>query len=355
MPRTRSPNPGPAGPRAADRTKHTLKSLAAALGVSRTTVSNAYNRPDNLSKELRERILTAARELGYFGPDPRARALRSRELREVGVVFHHDLGYALSDPASVSFLLGVCKELDARRLTLQVIPKMGRRLMLAAAFQTTADVLIVHAEIGREFFPELAAAQKPVVLVDSAMPGLASVRVDDRRGAFLAMQHALAREPDVVVVLCFLITEAERARVLRFKDPPPSGYIGSERVAGYAQAARAAGMAMDRIVWLEVDDQYPDSAFDRMVDIRDQLPKGSRIAIVAMSDRMALAAQRQVKSWRKHQIVSIVGFDDIAAAADAGLTTVRQDHFLKGELCVKVVLDGITPALMPVQLVVRDT
>src|SRR5882757_4373713 len=39
----------------------TLASLAAELGVSRTTVSNAYNRPDQLSVQLRTRVLETAR------------------------------------------------------------------------------------------------------------------------------------------------------------------------------------------------------------------------------------------------------------------------------------------------------
>ena len=55
----------------------TLQTLADALGVSRTTVSNAYNRPDQLAPELRAAILEKAAELGYAGPDPAARRLRS--------------------------------------------------------------------------------------------------------------------------------------------------------------------------------------------------------------------------------------------------------------------------------------
>ena len=39
------------------------------------TVSNAFSRPDQLSAELRERVLATAGELGYVGPDPAARAL----------------------------------------------------------------------------------------------------------------------------------------------------------------------------------------------------------------------------------------------------------------------------------------
>src|SRR5919206_264833 len=67
----------------------TLTTVASAVGVSPTTVSNAYNRPHKLSAALRERILEAARDaaehllrLGHralavvsppFGPSRRAR------------------------------------------------------------------------------------------------------------------------------------------------------------------------------------------------------------------------------------------------------------------------------------------
>ena len=65
----------------------TLQTLADALGVSRTTVSNAYNRPDQLAPELRAAILEKAAELGYAGPDPAARRLRSGKRRAVASIW----------------------------------------------------------------------------------------------------------------------------------------------------------------------------------------------------------------------------------------------------------------------------
>ena len=50
----------------------TLQTIADQVGVSRMTVSNAFSRPDQLSSDLRERILEAADKLGYVGPDPAA-------------------------------------------------------------------------------------------------------------------------------------------------------------------------------------------------------------------------------------------------------------------------------------------
>ena len=78
----------------------TLASLAAELGVSRTTVSNAYNRPDQLSAPLRARVLEAARRLGYPGPDPVARSLRTRRAGAVGLLLTEALSYAFRDPAA---------------------------------------------------------------------------------------------------------------------------------------------------------------------------------------------------------------------------------------------------------------
>ena len=53
--------------------KVTLQTIADRVGVSRMTVSNAFSRPDQLSAELRDKIMAAADELGYVGPDPAAR------------------------------------------------------------------------------------------------------------------------------------------------------------------------------------------------------------------------------------------------------------------------------------------
>jgi DNA-binding LacI/PurR family transcriptional regulator len=48
----------------------TLATLAERLGVSRTTVSNAYNRPDQLSPKLRSECSTRRKSWGSHGPNP---------------------------------------------------------------------------------------------------------------------------------------------------------------------------------------------------------------------------------------------------------------------------------------------
>src|SRR5688500_3678140 len=68
------PRVAPGGPRAR---KTTLRDVAAAAEVSIGTASNAFNRPELLSPAMRERVLAEAGRLGYSGPDPVARRLRT--------------------------------------------------------------------------------------------------------------------------------------------------------------------------------------------------------------------------------------------------------------------------------------
>ena len=75
----------------------TARDVAAELGVSAKTVSNAYSRPDQLSVELRERILATAARLGYPGPHPVAAGLRRGRVGAIGVAYANRLSYAFDD------------------------------------------------------------------------------------------------------------------------------------------------------------------------------------------------------------------------------------------------------------------
>ncbi|MDO9418645.1 hypothetical protein [Pararhizobium sp.] len=63
----------------------------------RAGVSNAFNRPEKLSPEVRENILAVAKRMNYSEPHPAAKSLRSAGA--FGLVIHDELRYALDDPA----------------------------------------------------------------------------------------------------------------------------------------------------------------------------------------------------------------------------------------------------------------
>src|SRR5829696_5900452 len=99
----------------------TLLTVARAVGVSPMTVSNAYNRPHKLTPALRERILEAARELGYPGPNPAARSLRRGRAGSVGLLFGEALAYVFQDPGAVEFLRGLAEGTAKHNTVLQLI------------------------------------------------------------------------------------------------------------------------------------------------------------------------------------------------------------------------------------------
>ena len=100
----------------------TVKTLAAAVGVSPSTVSNAYNRPDQLSAVLRQRILAKADELGYAGPDAAGRTLRVGRADAVGVLLSERLSYAFSDPYVIELLTGLSEVAERRAISIVLMP-----------------------------------------------------------------------------------------------------------------------------------------------------------------------------------------------------------------------------------------
>ena len=115
----------------------TLATVAEALGVSTMTVSNAYNRPEKLSAELRERVLAKAEELGYAGPDAVARSLRRGKTGVLGVVLGEALVYAFEDPATVEFFRG----LAGAGIPLHLVPATGGEGDSALVFDAAVDAL----------------------------------------------------------------------------------------------------------------------------------------------------------------------------------------------------------------------
>ena len=104
------------------KARGTLVDIARLVGVSSATVSNAFNRPDQLSSQLREKILTTARSLNYSGPNPAARMLRTGFSGTIAVVYPYPLRRPFEDAAAASFLCGVadaCAEKGLALLLLQ--------------------------------------------------------------------------------------------------------------------------------------------------------------------------------------------------------------------------------------------
>ena len=149
-------------------TAPTLADVAREVGVSRTTVSNAYNRPDQLSPALRARILDAAARLGYPGPDPLARSLRRGRTGTIGLVVDQPLSYLFTDPAIGDFLIGLTMVLDEAEASLALLPRIhaddaGATVLANAAVDGFVSVCDA---INAERVQALMVRHLPFVVVD---------------------------------------------------------------------------------------------------------------------------------------------------------------------------------------------
>jgi DNA-binding LacI/PurR family transcriptional regulator len=332
----------------------TLATIAAAVGVSRMTVSNAYNRPDQLSPELRERILATARELDYPGPDPVARTLSRGRTGTVGMIFDLPLPLAFTDPAAILFLEGVATECEARELGLTLVPRLesGVRLVQGAL----VDGFILYCTMEDDV--RLAAVRErrvPYVRVDYApREDTLDVGIDDFGGARAIAEHLLALgHRRFGVVLPYegggkTAPEAERRATHN---------VVAARLAGWGAALRAAGIDWDAVP-VAFAKEMDRAAGRRGVGVLlDRAPRPT--AVLAFSDLLALdvfdaAARRGIPVPAG---ISIAGFDDIPAAARSSppLTTVRQPHSEKGAQAVRLLRDATEPetVVLPTELVVR--
>ena len=171
----------------------TLASLAAELGVSRTTVSNAYNRPDQLSPELRKRVLDTARRLGYPGPDPVARSLRTRKAGAVGLLLTENLSYAFRDPAAIQFLEGLALACEDAGHGLLLIPASPEREDVASVHRAGVDGFVVYSVPDDD--PHLAAVlERPVPVVICDQPRIDQldwVGPDDEGAVRVLAEHLI--------------------------------------------------------------------------------------------------------------------------------------------------------------------
>ena len=350
------------------RPRVTFKEIAKELGVAVSTVSNAYNRPDQLSPALREKVLETARKLGYSGPDPMARSLRRRRAGAIGVVYGDELSYAFTDPVHALMLQGVATAIRNEHLGLLLISGWSEKPEETCAVRDAAvDGFLIHTLNNSD--PLLAAILErtlPSVYVDRpGTDGLPSVVVEDEGGAKEAARHLLELGHRNLGVLALPLSLGVRDGIISPEEQAESEYWAvRQRLKGYRSAAQEFGIAWEKnvTVYQSVENRPQDGQVAAGV-LLSQTPRPT--AILAMSDQLALGVLEYATEHgiRVPEELSVVGFDDapLAARLRPGLTTVHQDHLEKGKLAGQTLLALIkgeeypSSVTLPTHLVVRAT
>lgn len=341
--------------------KVTLLTIARELGVSRTTVSNAYSRPDQLSPELRDRILSTAERLGYRGPNVTARMLRTGRTGAIGLVFTEDLHFVFSDPNTRLFIEGVVDATSAQNvaLTLLPVPKDGPIGTSAVPTAPVDGYLLFSVADGHPVVDELITSERPVVIVDEPEVRDGSfVGIDDRAGARLVGQHLAELGHRRVAVLTHRLDDALATGPVTEEEMAAADVrVTRERFAGYVDGLAGASVAPWSAGSLTVDGGRTATA-ELIVAHPDVT------AIVCMTDQLAIGATQALAAVGRSVPgdVSVCGFDDIPRSAtwEPALTTLRQPLLDKGRIAAEL-LAGLLAGGEPIRrrldigLVVRES
>jgi DNA-binding LacI/PurR family transcriptional regulator len=321
------------------------------------TVSNAYNRPDQLSAATRERVLAVAAELGYGGPDPAGRSLRRGTSGTIGVLLTERLGYAFTDPGLVSLLRGLATELGAAGQSMLLVPSEAQDAAASVRDALVDAFVVCSMEESDEAVQAVLQRRLPLVTVGHPrLPGVPLVAVDNVRAARLAAEHLLDLGHRRFGVMG--LPGRDPGDTVRLDLPVRQGL--RDRVAGFCRAVEEVRATSVTVV--DAEQHTHDEGVGLATQLLDRPDRPT--AVFAVTDVLALAT---LDAARRLGIVvpeelSVVGFDDIEEAARSvpPLTTLSQDLGNKGRVAARAALDlvaGRKPRVprLSTELVVRGS
>jgi DNA-binding LacI/PurR family transcriptional regulator len=318
----------------------TMADIAAHLGVSRQLVSIVLRAMPGASPETRDRVLQAAKDLGY-SPNIGARTLRQTRPRQIGVAFapahatEPDIVEAIYPAAAEHGYRVVLSAQTRTRTTIQAVEELlGYRC---------AAIIIIGAVLPRAQLRYLAERAKvPVVVVGAGERNFAFdvVRSAGDVGIAMAVDH---------------LAELKHRKIAYLHSPamPPA----SLRLSGYLRAMDSLGLEQDVVVLRGADfTEEAGSIAGRMLLRRDDLPT----AVVTGNDQQAVGVMQVLAraGVGMPEELSITGFDDsrFARLSSVDLTSARQDPEQMGQSAMAAAIRRIDrPELRPALHVVEPS
>jgi len=319
-----------------------MEDVAAKAGVSRALVSIVFRGAPGASESARQRVLTAAEELGYQ-PDRRASRLGRSRTRMLGVVFSlgHDFHAEVVDG-----IYPAADEHGYEVVLSGVSPRRDEEAAIRAVLAERCEgVALVGPQLsGRRIAGLVGRLPTVAVLRDVRGPTVDVVRSDEAAGVTQLVEH---------------LHRLGHERIL---------YLEGGTAPGAGPRRRAYGSTMARLGLQPATlpgGLTEEAGAHAAARILEQ-PDGRRpTAVAAFNDRCALGLLHLLirHGVRVPEDISVVGFDDITAAGHAhiDLTTVHQDTDALANLAVNSIRQRLehdaapTRSIVPPTLVVRGT
>ncbi len=319
----------------------TMKQLARKLGVSVTTVSNAYNRPDRLSADLRARILATGEELGYFGPDAAGRLLRSGKAHAIGIISGSSYSYVFTDPYAVDFFTGMSGVLEREGVALSLIPTGADQEGIDAISHAVVDAVVNMSARSKSRPIELAKRRGLRVIFTHIVENAEYVAIDDHTAGHMMGRHVRSLGHDRVAIVyqdrtvdTATVFDIGRLTAICTDFAEAAGSFWGVRLKGIVDGLGDG----TEIVLVAVP---ANERFAGRLGAIESLHLDPRpTALLALSDRMALGVLDEIddRGLTAGRDISVAGFDAVPESLRRGLTSVHQPTTEKGRLIAQLAL-----------------
>ncbi len=326
-----------------------IHEVAAAAGVSPTTVSHALNGKRPVAEATKQRILQAIEDLGYR-PNFAAKSLRSRRSFSVALIVSD-----IANPYYPSLARAVHDQLDPEGYVTLICNTYGdaateERFLQDMVARGVDGIIMTITALGSARIRELVGPDMPLVGggVDASDLGGDQVGSDDAAGIMQAVTHLSERG----------------IRDIAFLSGPEAELPSIVRLDAFRSACAQLGI-MTREEWIQ---HVPFTRDGGLAGARALLASSGHRpqAIMCANDLIAIGA---VEAARRMEVsvpgeLSIIGFDDIEIAGllSPQLTTIENPAVRTGRACAEAVLRRIEDPTavprrveIPTRLIVRET
>ncbi len=326
-----------------------IEQVSKQIGLSVSTVSKALNDYPDIAPETKQRVLKIARELNYH-PSAAARNLRRKRTNMIGFVLPFAMSYISEYVSELITGAVLAAESVGYNLILYTNqPNEQEQLTKICRAREVDGLLLRGTDRIDETFALLEREKIPFIITGRRVshPHVSYIAEDGFGGSLMLMHH-------------FIALGHKR---IAFTARPALFETNTDRMAGYLEGLREAGMPVDRDLIIETNVE-PRSGYQAMNKLFD-LPNPPT-ALFAIHDLIAIDAMQAAfdRGLRVPEDISIASYDGIQSTqiTKPPITTVRQPITDIGKRAVEMLLariqDFSTPPMretVPVQLIVRES